>query len=248
MVERFRFKPNKPIAPAARSSQLVSAGRLPLIRGEQAAEFKALFERACTDFNPSGSAEEKDVHDFAYYQWDVLRLRRLKADYITVNAPSGLRQVLADLLDNLPAVGPLIAEITRYEAELARLDRRDPDCIGIKKRLDQAKLELAQKRQVQLDELVADWLKRKPEAIARVDEILAGAALTIDAAVAVTLSNHFETIERLDRMIGIAEARANAARQELFRYRTILGPVLEAKPKVIKAASNVTAKKGKADE
>jgi hypothetical protein len=67
--------------------------------------------------------------------------------------------------------------------------------------------------------LVADWTAREPEAIKRVDAILESAGLTMHSVMAQSLSIKLDDIERIDRMIALAEARRNAALREIEAHR-----------------------------
>ncbi len=59
--------------------------------------------------------------------------------------------------------------------------------------------------------LVAGWTAGEPEAIKSVDALLKSAGLTMDSVMAQSLSIKLDDIERIDRMIALAEARRNAA-------------------------------------
>jgi|SRR5262245_2232 len=72
------------------------------------------------------------------------------------------------------------------------------------------------------DFLVAGWTARDPEAIKRVDQILASASRSIDSVMAQTLSIKLEGIERIDRMTALAEARRNATLREIDGHRETL--------------------------
>jgi hypothetical protein len=74
----------------------------------------------------------------------------------------------------------------------------------------------------QRDSLAKAWAARKPSAIERVDKVLASAGLTMDAVMAQTLSLKLDDIERIDRMIAIAEARRNTILREVDRHRETL--------------------------
>jgi hypothetical protein len=74
----------------------------------------------------------------------------------------------------------------------------------------------------QADDLARAWAARKPSAIKRVEKILASADLNMDAVMAQTLSIKLDDIERIDRMIAIAEARRNAILREINRHREVL--------------------------
>jgi len=67
--------------------------------------------------------------------------------------------------------------------------------------------------------LVADWTAREPEAIKSVGAILESAGLTMHSVMAKSLSIKLDDIERIDRMIALAEARRNAALREIEAHR-----------------------------
>jgi hypothetical protein len=66
------------------------------------------------------------------------------------------------------------------------------------------------------------WFSRETSAIKRVEKILASAEVSVDAIMAETLSIKLDDIERIDRMIAIAEARRNAILREISRHREML--------------------------
>jgi hypothetical protein len=74
--------------------------------------------------------------------------------------------------------------------------------------------------------LVEGWRRRDREIVAQVDALLAGAGLTIDAAIARVPVDKLDKIDRLDRTIASAEARRNAVLREIERHRATLGQEL----------------------
>ena len=64
------------------------------------------------------------------------------------------------------------------------------------------------------------------EAIATVDAVLAAAGLTVEAATAHTFAGRLDEVERIERMIYLAEKRKNAALRELDRRRDALAEQL----------------------
>jgi hypothetical protein len=68
-------------------------------------------------------------------------------------------------------------------------------------------------------ELVQNYVRREPEAVKLVDELLDG--LMADA-----LAEKLDDIERIDRLISIAESRRNAGLHEIERRRAVLGETL----------------------
>jgi hypothetical protein len=70
--------------------------------------------------------------------------------------------------------------------------------------------------------LSADWVRRKPSAIKRVDRLLTSVDLTIDAVMAQALSDNLDHIERFERMTALAETRRSAILREINRHRATL--------------------------
>ena len=75
---------------------------------------------------------------------------------------------------------------------------------------------------VQARELAEAWTAGGRRAARRVDTLLKAAGLARDAVTAQTLSLHIDGVERIDRMIMLAEARRAAALQEIERHRAAL--------------------------
>ena len=67
--------------------------------------------------------------------------------------------------------------------------------------------------------LADQWAAGGRRAVRRVDTLLAAAGLARDAVTARTLALHIDDVERIDRMIMLAEARRAAALQEIERHR-----------------------------
>jgi hypothetical protein len=67
--------------------------------------------------------------------------------------------------------------------------------------------------------LVKMWFENVPSAIRRVSEYLKSANINFDTIVARAFASKLESIERLDRLITIAEGRRNAVLREIDRRR-----------------------------
>jgi hypothetical protein len=74
--------------------------------------------------------------------------------------------------------------------------------------------------------LAEAWAARRPGAVEEINEVLASAGLSMETVMANTLSFKLDEFERIDRMITVAEARRNAALQEIERHRETLGKKL----------------------
>jgi hypothetical protein len=72
-------------------------------------------------------------------------------------------------------------------------------------------------------ELVLDYVRREPNAVTLVDELLTNAGISIDTLTIDGLCENFDHIERIDRLITIAESRRNASQHEIDRHRATLG-------------------------
>jgi hypothetical protein len=75
-------------------------------------------------------------------------------------------------------------------------------------------------------ELVQEYVRSEPDAVALINELLAGAGMSMDTFMANALMNALDTIERIDRLTTIAESRRNASLHEIERRRAILGEPL----------------------
>jgi hypothetical protein len=75
-------------------------------------------------------------------------------------------------------------------------------------------------------ELVQKYVRREPDAVTLVHELLADAGVSMDAFMADALAKKLDSIERIDRLISIAESRRNASLHEIERRRAVLGETL----------------------
>jgi hypothetical protein len=87
----------------------------------------------------------------------------------------------------------------------------DADCI-----LDQAKARRA-------EELAQEYARRELEATKLVKELLASSGRTMHDLIVAKLPGKLDEIERIDRLITIAETRRNSSLREIYRRRAVLG-------------------------
>jgi hypothetical protein len=78
--------------------------------------------------------------------------------------------------------------------------------------------------------------KGSAEATAAVDAAFAAAGLTLEVATAQTFANCLNEVERIERMIALAESRKNAAFRELDRHRAALAQRLRRAAEVVQDA------------
>jgi hypothetical protein len=153
-------------------------GPAPLIPGEDPEAYKALQTRVAAAVAPKDVLEEIWVRDVVDLVWETLRLRRLKAAFLSSAAHEGLAIILRPLkTDVTPRIGGSLSE---------------------------------------------RWARGEPEAKKTVNGQLASAGLSMDDVTAQTLALKLEAIERIDRMLASAEGRRDAALRELTRHRETL--------------------------
>ena len=61
-------------------------GQAPILENEDSAEYELLLERHYADFKPKDIAMECYVHDGAYWNWELRRLRRMAAAARSIGA------------------------------------------------------------------------------------------------------------------------------------------------------------------
>ena len=79
---------------------------------------------------------------------------------------------------------------------------------------------------VPVEELVREYVRREPDAVTLVHELLTDAGMSMDALMADALAEKLDDIERIDRLTTIAESRRNASLREIDRRRAVLGETL----------------------
>src|SRR5262245_54681765 len=182
--------------------------------------------------------------DVVSSEWDVLRLRRLKWSLIRAPTLGLLKDFLGenldydlysqDFADNLAEI--VQENLPEYPAEdaqtLAReVARKKPGAadnindvlagtsVEIEDILDAARTSKAK-------ELVQQYVQREPTAVTLVHELLTKNGLSMDGLTAAAFAEKLDAIERIDRLISIAESRRNASLHEIERRRAVLGQTL----------------------
>jgi hypothetical protein len=69
-------------------------GQAPILENEDSAEYELLLERHYADFKPKDIAMECYVHDGAYWNWELRRLRRMRICLIEAATPNAMAWVL----------------------------------------------------------------------------------------------------------------------------------------------------------
>jgi hypothetical protein len=119
-----------------------------------------------------------------------------------------------------------VRDVVDLEWEARRLRRLKVELIAGNAHKGLARILLPLSDWGRADELSKAWARRDPNAINKVDAMLASADLTMDAVMAETLACELDKIERMDRMIMSAEARRNAVLREVDRHRASVAQAL----------------------
>jgi hypothetical protein len=177
-------------------------GPAPILEGEDSAAYDALLAGVSAAVKPSDIFEEMLIHDFVDNTWESMRFRRIKQVIVSESIPAKLESLLAPRLHRRHKKQENISEkpVASYGL-LLMPEPPGPYVPGP---------EVA---------LVKKWQKHEPQAVKRVEIILAEAGLSIDNAIARALIENFEPVERCDRLRTVAEARRNAALREIDRHR-----------------------------
>jgi hypothetical protein len=84
-------------------------------------------------------------------------------------------------------------------------------------------------------QLARKWALGEEEAMGDVEQLLGQAGLTFDAVMAQTLAARIDDVERIDRMVIIAEARRDAVLREIRSRRSAFGQALRRAGETIDA-------------
>jgi antitoxin component HigA of HigAB toxin-antitoxin module len=119
--------------------------------------------------------------------------------------------------------------------EWARKYARDePDAIKeVDKLLDAARLDINEiedsAKEHRAEELAEAYARREPDVLKKVTNLLASSGRTMDDLMASAVAENADSLtslERLDHLITVAEARRNAMLREIDRHRAALGEAL----------------------
>jgi len=229
------------ISPLAKVPWLMLFGSVPLLLpGEDDDAYHEFFSRVRTAINPVDIIDEMFIADVVSLEWEALRWRRLKSSLMRTHAVNALEQFLSTSLDYdrywkffEEDLTEILQDNLKDQSEddaqtLARkCAQNEPDAddkvnqvlAAIDLDID-AVLKIAKNRKAK--ELAQDYVRRKPGAIKLIDGLLDSAGSSIDALMVRTLRDQLDNIERIDRLITLAETRRNAMLREIDRRRAAL--------------------------
>ena len=251
------------ISPLAKVQGLMLFGSAPLLLpGEDEDAYHEFSSRVRTAINPVDSIDEMFIADVVSLEWEILRWRRLKSSLMRTRGREALQQFLrahldyydhyqthfeqdlAEILQDNLAEGKTEADAQALAHKCAR-DEPDADdkvnqiLASINLDMDDV-LKSAQARKA--GELAQDYLQRKQGAIKLIDKLLASAGSSIDALMVQALPMELDKIERIDRLITIAETRRNAMLREIDRRRAVLSEALRRQVQEVEGEFEVVEK------
>jgi hypothetical protein len=233
-----------------------------LLAGEDDAAYHELLSRVRTAINPVDIIDEMFIADVVSLEWEVLRWRRLKSSLMRTRGLEALEQFLkihldyydhyqrhfeqdlAEILQDNLAEGQTEVDAQALAHKCAR-DEPDADdkvnqiLAGIN--LDMGEI-LGLARARKAEELAQDYLQRKPGAIKLIDTLLASARSSIDALMVQALPVELDKIERIDRLITVAETRRNAMLRQIDRRRVALSDALRRQVQEVEGEFEVVEK------
>jgi hypothetical protein len=247
---RRRFDPKAGLKSKSMASALASGwtlfGQPHLLEGEDAAAYDQLRARVYAAVKPVDIIDEIFIADLVSLQWEVLRWRRLQWSLIRARGLKVLQSFLVAQLKSNYALHEehfkdYLAEILKIRLPEDQADSAErlaaecaPNTSDAGDKLDKllgsiglnTDTVLHEARTRKANELVQDYVRRDPDAVTLVDELLTYAGVSMDALMAEALADKLDDIERIDRLASIAESRRNASLHEIDRRRAVLGETL----------------------
>jgi hypothetical protein len=268
VTKRADLHPKTNLKTSAKTSAVPTVQRLALLgspqllQGEDVGAYDELLGRVCAAIKPVDIIDEMFIADVVSLEWEVLRWRRLKWSLMRTRGLKALEQFLDKHLDYYDHYQKYfeqdLAEILQHnlaedqsEADAQALAHKcahdEPDAddkvnqilAGINMDMDDI---LKSARARKAEELAQDYLQRKPGAVKLIDKLLANAGSSIDALMANAIVHELDNIERIDRLITIAENRRNAMLREIDRRRAVLGEALRRQVEEVEGEFEVIEK------
>jgi hypothetical protein len=236
-----------------------------LLEGEDAAVYDELLGRVCAAVKPVDVIDEMFIADVAALEWEVLRWRRWKTNLIRSLEHKVLERFVTEQLDydhyqkyfeedlteilqdNLTE--GQIEDDARRLAHRCAMNERDAD-----DKINQILVDtdwdmdgvLNSAKTRKAEELAQEYMQHKPAATKLVDKLFAEANLGIDALMVreltSKLNSELDDIERIDRLITIAENRRNGMLREIDRRRAVLGEALQRQVQEVEGEFEVIEK------
>lgn len=191
---RSKKKPRstKPLA------RLQSFGPAPLLQGEDAEAYDENLSRLRAEIKPEGLVEEILIRDIADHDWEFLRLQRVKVAYLQSLVAHKIQSALED----------------NFEFPDEQSTEEDNKTDGGDENLNEADLCSAQG-------LANGWMRCDEAAIDQIRCMLIEADIQLETLEAEALLDEVDTLDRIDRMIGMAENARDRMITKLERNRFV---------------------------
>ena len=220
----------------ARVQRFAFFGSRPLLEGEDAALYDDLVTRMYAAVKPVDIIDEMYVADVVFLEWEIMRWRRLKFNLLQASVHEELQGFLNQQL-NFDAYRESFAKlleeifqelIQKYDAQDAKSQQDTIDKVirvvtGAKPDMEDI---VAEAKAHRAKEVAQEYARREPDAVKRVNELLASDRRTMHDLMLEGLLGKLDEIERIDRQITIAETRRNLSLREIDRRRAVLGEAL----------------------
>jgi hypothetical protein len=184
----------------APSPRVTAFGSRPLIEGEDAAAYDAHLARVVADLMPFDYIQERLAEDFAYIDWELLRLRRLTDQFFADRTHARLRNDLRVLVPS-----------------------RDIPKARTSPGLDPAIFEFPPPKDTSAAQLARAFRRRKPKAIRRVTNLLARDGRSMESVAANAFAQSLDTFATMQQMTAVFESCRTGLLRELDRRRALPG-------------------------
>ena len=221
-----------------------------------------LLSRVRTAINPVDIIDEMFIDDVVSSEWEVLRWRRLKSSLMQTRGLVSLEQFLSEHLDyydhyrkhfEQDLAGILQDNLVEGQTEddvrslVHKCAENERDAVDkVNQILDGINLDtdriLQRARARKAKDLMQDYVQHKPGAISLIHKLLASAGSSIDALMVRALPGELDKIERIDRLITVAETRRNAMLREIDRRRAVLSEALRRRVQEVEGEFEVVEK------
>jgi hypothetical protein len=203
IVMKNRKRSSKPAPSTEVSDEIFLLGPPPVLGWEDSAAYDELLARVSDEVKPTGILEEIWVRDYVNLTWEVRRLCGIKICMIEATIPAAMMYVMT---------APIHKRLTSSE-EPQPLSERQLS-------------ELRSKSPLCSEEFTKKFGAGDPEAVKQAEKHLDDMNLTGDLFNTRAFLEELDRIERIDRLIAVAQARRNAALREITFHRATFAKAL----------------------
>ena len=248
MVERRRLNSSKSMVSILTPIQRILRFAPPqLLPGEDAALYEELLASICAAVNPADGIDEILVGEVGWLQWDVLRWRRALLKLLSLKSCVKLEDFLGTTLDYdqyrdevEEAIEEALEELPDQDRESAQslahqFAANEPQAIEkVHQLLDNVNEMLDRAQRQKGKQLAQAYARGQTKAVKQVVELVASEGMIMDDFTSMAVlenvsldSSCLTVIERLERLITLAERRRNETMREIDRHRAVLGEALQ---------------------